>query len=142
MQFPATDSTDLRESTAPRTSYDEVPYSSYPYPQSHPNRLAVIATLFGMAPADVEKCRVLELGCASGGNLIPLAVEFPGSSFIGVDLSSRQIEEGVKTVKALNPTNIELRAASITDVEPSWGTFDYIICHGVYSWVPPAVREK
>jgi methyltransferase-like protein/trans-aconitate methyltransferase len=103
--------------------------------------MGVIATLFGMKPANVEKCRVLELGCASGGNVIPLAAEFPGSSFVGVDLSNRQIEDGTKTIKALGLENIELRAASITDVEPSWGNFDYIICHGVYSWVPQPVRE-
>jgi methyltransferase-like protein/2-polyprenyl-3-methyl-5-hydroxy-6-metoxy-1,4-benzoquinol methylase len=141
MQLSSTESGELLESTAPRTTYDEVPYLSYPYAQSHPNRLAVIATLFGMQPANVEKCRVLELGCASGGNIIPMAVEFPGSSFIGVDLSSRQIEDGAQTIKALGLENIELRAASITDVDPSWGNFDYIICHGVYSWVPQAVRD-
>jgi hypothetical protein len=52
------------------TSYDEVPYESYPFAQTHPDRLATVATLLGMQPAPVEQCRVLELGCASGGNLL------------------------------------------------------------------------
>ena len=141
MELSTTESSELLESTAPTSAYDEVPYLSYPYPQSHPNRLAVIATLFGMQPADVEKCRVLELGCASGGNIIPLAAEFPGSTFVGIDLSPRQIEDGAKSIEALALENVELRAVSITDVDPSWGNFDYVICHGVYSWVPQAVRE-
>jgi methyltransferase-like protein/2-polyprenyl-3-methyl-5-hydroxy-6-metoxy-1,4-benzoquinol methylase len=141
MQLSSTESDEFLESTTPHTAYDDVPYLSYPYNQSHPNRLAVIATLFGMKPANVEHCRVLEMGCASGGNLIPLAAEFPRSSFLGVDLSSRQVADATKTIKTLGLENIEFRAASITDIDPSWGNFDYIICHGVYSWVPQAVRE-
>lgn len=58
----------------PRNTYDEVPYESYPYPQTHPDRIATIATILGISPAPVERCRVLELGCASGGNLIPMAL--------------------------------------------------------------------
>ena len=130
------------EGAAPRTSYDEVPYSSFPYAQSHPNRLAVVGTLFGMTPALIDRCRVLELGCASGGNLIPMAAQFPEAAFVGIDLSSRQIAEGVQTVEALGLRNIELRCMSITDVDASMGKFDYVICHGVYSWVPEAVRQK
>src|SRR5262249_10589850 len=61
----------------PATSYDEVPYESYPFSQTHPDRLATVATLFGMRPAPVDRCRVLELGCAAGGNLIPMALALP-----------------------------------------------------------------
>ena len=60
-------------------SYDEVPYESHPYAQTHPSRLATIATLFGLSATPVEKCRVLELGCASGGNIVPMAEMFPES---------------------------------------------------------------
>jgi methyltransferase-like protein/SAM-dependent methyltransferase len=123
-------------------SYDEVPYESHPFPQTHPDRLATVATLFGMRPAPVDRCRVLELGCAGGGNLIPMAVALPESRFFGVDLSGRQIADGQKTVDALGLTNIELKRLSILDVTPDFGQFDYIICHGVYSWVPPPVQDK
>jgi methyltransferase-like protein/SAM-dependent methyltransferase len=126
----------------PATPYDEVPYESNPFTKTHPDRLAAIATLWGMTPAPVERCRVLELGCASGGNLIPMALGLPQSSFIGIDLSQRQIADGQKTVDALGLKNIELRHASILDVDAGFGLFDYIICHGVYSWVPPEVQEK
>jgi methyltransferase-like protein/SAM-dependent methyltransferase len=125
-----------------RTSYDEVPYDSYPYAQTHPDRLAVNATLFGMKAAPPNDCRVLELGCASGGNLIPMACTLPGSKFVGIDLSTHQVEEGRKTIEALGLTNVELRHLSILDVTPELGRFDYILCHGVYSWVPPQVQDK
>jgi methyltransferase-like protein/SAM-dependent methyltransferase len=122
--------------------YDEVPYASRPFPQTHPDHLATVATLFGMRPPPVERCRVLELGCAAGGNLIPLAVTLPRGHFIGIDLSGRQIDDGRRVVRALGLRNIELRRLSILDVGDGLGQFDYIICHGVFSWVPAPVRDK
>ena len=73
------------------SSYDDIPYESHPFAQSHPNRLFTIGTLFGMRPTPVQKCRVLELGCAAGGNLIPMADYLPESQFVGVDNLARQI---------------------------------------------------
>jgi methyltransferase-like protein len=124
------------------TSYDEVPYTSYPFPQTHPSHLAVIATLFGLQPPSPKRCRVLELGCAAGGNLMPMAESLPESEFIGIDLSARQIADGQRILDILKLSNIRLIHASILDIDSSWGKFDYIICHGVYSWVPNIVREK
>lgn len=123
------------------TSYDLVPYSSTAVPQSHPDRLATVARLFGVEAASPERCRVLELGAASGGNLIPMAWDLPLSEFVGVDFSSRQIAQGQSTIQALGLKNIELRYLSIADIGEDFGRFDYIICHGVYSWVPDAIRE-
>jgi len=125
-----------------QTSYDQVPYESWSFPQTHPDRLATLATLFGMKPTPIERCRVLELGCASGGNLIPMALTLPASHFIGIDLSARQINDGLATVQALGLENIELRQLSIADIDPEFGQFDYIICHGVYSLVPDALQDK
>jgi methyltransferase-like protein/2-polyprenyl-3-methyl-5-hydroxy-6-metoxy-1,4-benzoquinol methylase len=124
------------------TSYDVVPYESNPFLHTHPDRLATAATLFGMKPTAVDRCRVLELGCASGGNLIPMAQAYPESRFVGIDLSRRQIADGQQVVEALGLPNIELMPRSIVDVNADFGQFDYLICHGVYSWVPPQVQDK
>ena len=123
-------------------SYDEVPYESKPFPQTHPDRLAVMARLFGMKPKAVSRCRVLELGCAAGGNLIPMAESLPNSRFVGVELSARQVADAEDLIGIVGLKNIEFRHLSITDVDKDFGEFDYIICHGVYSWVPDAVQEK
>jgi methyltransferase-like protein/cyclopropane fatty-acyl-phospholipid synthase-like methyltransferase len=123
------------------TSYDEVPYESKPLYSTHPDCLAVAARLRGLDAPPASRCRVLELGCAGGGNLIPMAYALPESRFVGVDLSQRQIEDGRKLYDRLGLTNIELKAASIADIDDSWGRFDYIICHGVFSWVPPAIQD-
>jgi len=124
-----------------QTSYDEVPYDSQPFPQSHPDRLATLGRLFGLSPVSVTRCRVLELGSASGGNLIPMAYHLPESEFIGIDLSRRQVERGSKAIGDLGLKNVRLQHRSILDVDHSWGLFDYIICHGVYSWVADEIQE-
>ncbi|MEP6997896.1 MAG: class I SAM-dependent methyltransferase [Betaproteobacteria bacterium] len=125
-----------------QASYDEFPYLSLSFPQSHPDRLATIGRLLGLAPAPVGECRVLEIGCASGGNLIPMAAGLPRSRFVGIDFSAVQIRRGATDVAALGLSNIELAQADLRDFGAQWGVFDYIIAHGVYSWVSPDVQEK
>jgi SAM-dependent methyltransferase len=129
-------------SIGPSSSYDELPYGDNCFPDTHPDYLATVGRLFGIDSPDVRTCRVLELGCAGGGNLIPMALEFPEGRFVGVDLSARQIESARSTADRLGLENVELRAMSIIDVDDRFGSFDYIVCHGVYSWVPEAVRDK
>ncbi|MCM3902743.1 MAG: glycosyltransferase family 39 protein, partial [Pyrinomonadaceae bacterium] len=77
-----------------------------------------------------------------GDNLIPMALVLPNARFVGIDLSGRQIEQGQRQVSALGLTNIELRRYDIADIDASWGKFDYIISHGIYSWIPAPVRER
>ena len=124
------------------TPYDAFAYRGFAYEDTHPARLATMAALYGMKPCPVARCRVLELGCGIGANIIPMAAQYPDSEFIGVDLSARSIETGSSVISALGLTNVTLRHASITDVDAAYGMFDYISAHGVYSWVPPAVRDK
>src|SRR5690606_12966976 len=123
-------------------SYDLVPYTSYPYARSHPDRLATIARLFGMRPAEVERARVLELGCASGGNLVPIAEELPDAELVGIDLSARQVHDGQAAIPELGLRNVRLVHGDLSTVDESWGRFDYVVCHGVYSWVPRSVQDR
>ena len=123
------------------TSYDAVPYGSYPIPASHPDRLFGIGTLFGMKPVPPERARILELGCAGGGNLMPIASQFPNASCIGIELSNLQSEDAKIALNFTGLKNIEIKHGSIADIKPELGQFDYIICHGVFSWVPEEVRE-
>jgi methyltransferase-like protein len=123
------------------STYDEIPYESESIPQAHPDRLCSVGRIFGMTPASVTTCRVLELGCAEGGNLVPMAASLPGSEFVGIDLSERQIRDGGLVVDALELSNVRLVAGSIEMIDATWGKFDYILCHGVYSWVPDSIRD-
>lgn len=122
--------------------YDETPYESYPFAITSLYHLMTLGVLFGMNPVVPDKARVLELGCASGSNIIPHALNYPKANFLGVDLSKVQIDEANKHKLGLNLKNIEFRCCSITDIDESFGKFDYIICHGIISWVPDFVRDK
>lgn len=124
-----------------RDYYDRVPYPSGSIPSSQADNLAVRALLFGLEPPDLRRVRVLELGCADGGNLIPMAVELPEGRFLGIDLSPRQIATGRERLAALGIGNVELRAMSILDVDASFGELDYIVVHGVFSWVTPEIQD-
>ncbi len=122
--------------------YDEIPFPSQPLPLSHPDHLAALGRLFGMQPPPIDRCRVLELGCATGGNLLPMAERLPDSHFVGIDYSQAQLIEGQRTASQLELHNVELRHADIADLPDDLGPFDYIICHGVFSWVSPALQDK
>lgn len=128
--------------TATANSYDVLPYEGGAFVESHPDRLATLATLFGLNPPPLDHCRVLEVGCARGDNLIPMALHLPGSTFLGIDRSHRQIDEGRRIVMALGVANVELLPLDILDFGADRGPFDYIIAHGIYSWVPPPVRDR
>jgi methyltransferase-like protein/SAM-dependent methyltransferase len=125
-----------------RTLYDDVPYPSGLYPQTHPDRLATNAILFGMHPARVERSRVLELGCNDGTNLIAMAYASPESQFIGIDLAGQAIASGNEIIEELGLKNIVLRRVDLLELPAELGRFDYIIAHGLYSWVSQAVRDK
>jgi len=124
------------------TSYDTMPYPTGTYPQTHPDRLATIATLFGMTPAAPDRCRVLELGCGDGGNLIPMAFALPESRFLGIDLSTTAVASGRELIAKTGLTNIALEARNLLTFEPEAGGYDYVIAHGVYAWVPPEVQDR
>lgn len=101
-----------------------------------------MARLFGIAAPAPSIARVLELGCSDGGNLIPMAARMPKAKFLGIDASQKQIDAGRQAAAALQLTNLELRQQDIMGFSPAEGLFDYIIVHGVYSWVPAPVAEK
>jgi methyltransferase-like protein/SAM-dependent methyltransferase len=124
------------------STYDAVPYQSLPFAQTHPDRLAGLARLLGLKAPAVETARILELGAAAGGNLIPMAEQLPAATFIGIDQSARQVADGQAMIRALGLSHVGLKQADIRDVDGSFGTFDYVIAHGVYSWVPDDVQEK
>ena len=129
--------------TAPAaTAYDEVLYPRRAFPQTHPERLATMATVYGLNPAPPSQCRVLEIGCGHGWNLFPMAYDFPDSEFLGFDIAARPIALGTNDAAALGLNNLRLVPRDIMDDSDDLGTFDYIIAPGVYSWVPEPVRDR
>jgi SAM-dependent methyltransferase len=125
------------------SAYEAVLYPSGIFPQTHPDRLATIGTLRGMCPASVYCCRVLELACGTGNNLITMACNLPDSEFIGLDLAQRPIASGQALVAGLGLENVRLQQFDVSEISRErFGQFDYILAHGLYSWVPEPVRER
>ncbi len=122
--------------------YDAVAYPGHAFSQTHPAHLATIAHIHGMTPAPTATMRVLELGCGSGGNLIPMALQCPGAQLVGIDLSGRAIAHAKAEAAELGLGNVSFEQRDIMAVTTGLGQFDYIIVHGVYSWVPQPVRER
>jgi hypothetical protein len=71
-----------------KAAYEDVAYVGRPNHHSHPDRLAAIATLFGMTPADPARARVLEVGCGDAANLLPMAARYPDARFVACDYSA------------------------------------------------------
>jgi methyltransferase-like protein len=124
------------------TIYDDVLYPSSPFAQTHPDRLATLAILFGMDPAPLPHCRVLEVGCGNGENLIPMAFQYPTAEFLGIDAAGMAIHAGNQEIATLGLANLRLQHRDIMDAAPDLGAFDYVIAHGFYSWVPEPVRDR
>jgi SAM-dependent methyltransferase len=124
------------------TAYDEVPYTGRPYADAHPERLATMAMLHGVKPAPVEHCRVLEVACGDAANLIPMAYALPQAEFMGFDVAAQPIEAGKRLASRIGLKNLSLAHLDLTAFPADAGTFDYIIAHGLYSWIPAPVREQ
>lgn len=122
-------------------AYDEQPYFSNVFPWSAPGHLRAVAHLHGLSTPPVARARILELGCAAGGNCIPIASLYPQAEVVGVDISPAQIRAGQRVIKQAGLDNIRLLAGCFSRLPESLGSFDYIIAHGVWSWVPASVQQ-
>jgi SAM-dependent methyltransferase len=129
-----------------RFVYDEVPYDTEANAETHPSCMATLARMCGRSPASPRTARVLEIGCGNGENLIAAATWLPEARFVGFDLASRAIATGAATASTSGVSNVELFVADIRDVRRRGlpgldpGSFDYVVAHGIYSWVPEDVR--
>jgi methyltransferase-like protein len=123
------------------TPYDVVDYPPLIHVAMHPSKLGAIGRLLGMGAASPRACRLLEVGCGDGLQLLALAQAYPDSRFVGVDLSAKAIARGEAMRVALGLDNLELVAADLTEWDPGQAPYDYIVAHGFFSWVPPFVRQ-
>jgi SAM-dependent methyltransferase len=123
------------------SSYNDVLYDTRVHFDLHPDRMCAVGRLFGMNPAPVDACRYLEIGCGTALNLLSTAYWLPESRFLGVDLAEVPIAAGEQIRVEAGIGNLTLRAADLREIGADWGEFDYISAHGVYSWVPPEVRD-
>jgi len=111
-----------------------------PHPHAHIAHLAMVARLLGREPPDFRRCRVLEIGCGGGDNILPMALAYPDSRFVGIDESAVAIARGRRDADTVGAENLGLHAVGAADWTGD-GPFDYILCPAVLSWVPPPEAE-
>lgn len=121
-------------------AYTAIPYEGQVTWQTEPDNLAVVARLLGLDPVPLDGARVLEIGCADGGNLVPMAERHPGASFVGLDLTPALLERAAAYADAAGVRNVRWVQADIADPELDLGPFDYIVVHGVFSWISDDTR--
>ena len=124
-----------------QTIYSELGYKSMPFPYTTPATLEAYAALVGVSAPNPKTARVLELGATYGGNIISQALFNPDATFVGIELSQEQVEKGNEVIANAGLTNVSLVQSDIASIGSEIGTFDYIIAHGVYSWVDDGVKE-
>jgi len=133
---------DVEDPTRLAHAYNDIAYVSYPNFASHPDHLASVATLLGLDVAPVATARVLELACGDGTNLLPAAAALPRATFVGVDFAARPLEVARRMTGDLGLTNVRLLHLDLRELPADLGSFDYIIAHGLYSWIPADVRAR
>ena len=124
-----------------QTIYSELGYKSMPFPYTTPATLEAYAALVGISAPNPKTARVLELGATYGGNIISQALFNPDATFVGIELSQEQVEKGNEVIANAGLTNVSLVQSDIASIGSEIGTFDYIIAHGVYSWVDDSVKD-
>lgn len=126
----------------PQTAYDRVKYPSALYRTTHPEHLAAMARLHGLAAADPRKGRMLEIAGGDGLNVLAMAAALPDARFVSIDLAAVPVARGQALATAAGLANVRVEVADIVAAAETFeGEFDYVVAHGLYAWVPPAVQQ-
>lgn len=122
----------------------EAGYTFGYYRELSPTWLNYAATVEGYA-TPTGNWRYLELGCGYGFGLILLASTFPEHDFVGVDFNPEHIAHARRLAASAGLTNIRFEEADFLDLAHDWpehwGQFDYIVAHGIISWLSATVRK-
>ena len=121
---------------------DDVSYVRHFIDDLAPARLRLAAALNGLVPPPATDFDYCELGCAHGDTLVALAAAHPDARFLGVDLLAEHVASAKKLAKegALDNVGVLERDFSQLLAE-DLGPFDYVVAHGVLSWIGPDKRK-
>lgn len=118
-------------------------YTDNVYREMTPAWLALAALLLGQRPPDLSRpFRYADLGCGLGMNAIVVAATCPHAEVWGFDLNPAHVEEARRWAAEAGLSNITFEETSFADLAgrapASLPAFDFMVSHGVMSWVSPA----
>ncbi|QTN33832.1 class I SAM-dependent methyltransferase [Akkermansiaceae bacterium] len=126
----------------PRTFAELYQAEAYPamsHPSADPAVNAAVARAAGLEVVDPGGARILEIGCGTGHHILSLANRWPGAECVGVDISGRSISVARNLARQAGMRNVKFCECPVQEFAPE-GDFDFIIAHGVFSWVPDEVK--
>jgi SAM-dependent methyltransferase len=115
-------------------------YPAMSHPSADPALAWAAARMVGMSPAPLATSSIVEIGCGTGHHLIALALRWPGATCVGVDIHAESIRRARHLAKLAGAKNVRFVQADIADFDSEPGPHDWIIAHGVLSWVGPDAR--
>jgi len=120
--------------------YDSREYPPMSHPATHPAVAGVAAAIAGLPVAAPAVASVLEIGCAAGWNLLPMAMAHPQAEHLGIDFAPQAVAVAKEVAAAAGIGNVVFERADFREWCPG-RTFDHVIAHGVYSWVDAPARQ-
>jgi SAM-dependent methyltransferase len=120
----------------------DVPYPRNFVPQLAPTMMRLVAALALHPPPPGDDFDYCELGAGRGDTLALLAAASPAARFVGIDIASDHVAFARALAERGGLTNLRLIEGDFEDValRDATSDFDFIVAHGVLSWVSPAKR--
>lgn len=120
----------------------DVQYTGHYYQFLAPAWLVYIAAINGyQVPRLDEPFAYCELGCGKGITSLLLAAMHPNADVHACDFNAEHIDYARKLQQDAGVGNVTYYAKSFAQMlDEPLPAFDFIVLHGVYSWVPEPVR--
>jgi SAM-dependent methyltransferase len=124
----------------------DVTYTTNFYREITPIWLATTALLLGQRPPDLTRpFRYADVGCGHGFTTLVVAATCPEAEVWGFDFNPAHIEWATRLLDLAGLTNVRFVETSFADlaVRPAADLppFDFIVSHGVLSWISPDNRK-
>ena len=117
-------------------------YTDQFFRELSPAWLNYAAAVNGAATRPLDGAFVyLELGCGFGASTVVNAGAFPQGEFHGCDIIPAHVEGARRHAAALGVANVTFHEADFDQLlSRRWPPCDFIVLHGVYSWVDADAR--
>jgi|GEM_PF-1469132 len=125
------------------SNYLELPYTNKFYTTLSPATLDFAAHLRQrQMPQHGGKFNYLEFGCGNGYNTNLLAACYPSAQFIANDFVPSHIQTARRLAERAGLGNVRFLEKSFKDLlGEQLPEFDYIVMHGIYTWVGEENRQ-